>query len=74
MTKLLQKYFPEQYPSGRSYDKNDAGLYDLLYDRQVDAIRNAEKLLPNDCKENKPYGNPSTTVVRLVKELNKLRH
>lgn len=56
---------------GRPYQKSDSDLYQLLLPRQADAIQNAERLLqqyhpPNPCTDD-----PSTTVFKLVRELNR---
>ena len=60
MTKLL----------GKKYQKNSDTIYDDLRNRQVNAIRNAEKLLASYNPLNPGQDNPSTTVHLLVKELN----
>ncbi len=54
---------------GYKYVKNDPGIYDKLLDKQENGIRYAKKLIAN--YKNEPYPNPSTTVYRLVEELNK---
>ena len=59
MTKLL----------GKKYQKNSDTIYDDLRNRQVNAIRNAEKLLASYNPLNPGQDNPSTTVHLLVKEL-----
>jgi hypothetical protein len=59
MTKLL----------GKKYQKNSDTIYDELRNRQVTAIRNAEKLLASYNPSNPGQDNPSTTVHLLVKEL-----
>ena len=46
-------------------------MYDLLKDRQNNAIRNAERLLSQYSEANPEGNKPSTTVYLLVKELNK---
>lgn len=55
-----------------TYKKNDRWMYDRLIEFQADAIRNAEKLLGSFTgSPNK--SDPSTTVHRLVIELNKYK-
>ncbi len=77
VTKLFQKYVPDDYPKrgkgtkGRKYNKNDEGIYGLLLDRQQQAIRNAKRLAKTNCR-SEPCNNPGTTVYKLVEELNKL--
>ena len=51
---------------GKSYKKNDAGIYKLIVERQLTAIKNAKKL-----ERNFP-DNPSTRVYKLVERLNEL--
>ena len=54
----------------KKYKKNDREMYEKLLSKQETAIRNAERLI--DYHENcNPNCNPSTTVFKLVKELNK---
>lgn len=53
------------------YEKNSEHMYDLLETKQAAAIRNAEKLLEEYPEFTPEKNNPSTTVHRLVKELNK---
>ena len=55
---------------GKKYQKNSDTIYDDLRNRQVNAIRNAEKLLASYNPLNPGQDNPSTTVHLLVKELN----
>ncbi|MDD1438442.1 RloB family protein [Dolichospermum sp. ST_sed10] len=67
---------------GHKYVKNSENIYDELIDRQPIAIENAKALLilhseNSDSGRNDPAkDNPSTTVHKLVEELNKrlLRH
>jgi hypothetical protein len=56
----------------KKYKKNDPDMYDLLIDKQKDAIRNAKKLI-NNYKNKTTYSkkDPSTQVYLLVEELNK---
>jgi hypothetical protein len=54
---------------GKKYQKNSDTIYDDLRNRQVNAIRNAEKLLASYNPLNPGQDNPSTTVHLLVKEL-----
>jgi hypothetical protein len=54
-----------------NYQKNAKGIYDLLLQKQQDAIRNAKKLLSKYEILNPENNNPSTTVHLLVRELNK---
>jgi len=55
---------------GKKYQKNSDTIYDDLKNRQVTAIRNAEKILASYNPLNQGQDNPSTTVHLLVKELN----
>jgi len=62
LTKLLK----------HKYEKNSKIIYDEVFDKQNNAIRNAKKLLNNyDGKLYPEKANPSTTVHILVEELNK---
>ena len=54
---------------GKKYQKNSDTIYDDLRNRQVTAIRNAERLLASYNPLNPGQDNPSTTVHLLVKEL-----
>jgi hypothetical protein len=54
-----------------SYKKNDTTMYQKLLDKQSNAISNAKKLLKTYYPANPGKDNPSTTVHRLVIELNK---
>jgi len=56
---------------GRKYRKNDPDMYEQLRTRQPEAIRNAKKLLAQYYPTNPASDNPSTTVFKLVEELNK---
>jgi hypothetical protein len=60
---------------GHKYEKNSENMYQELEDKQPDAIRNAEKLLNDHFERNgriePAKDNPSTTVHKLVEELNK---
>jgi hypothetical protein len=55
---------------GRKYFKNDENMYDLLKERQHDAIQNAKKLLSRYHPCNPEKDDPSTTVHILVETLN----
>jgi len=55
---------------GRRYRKNDENMYNLLKERQADAIRNAKKLLDRYDPCNPEKDDPSTTVHTLVETLN----
>ncbi|HEY84362.1 MAG TPA: RloB domain-containing protein [Chloroflexi bacterium] len=57
--------------SGFKYQKNADNMYELLENRQPDAIRNAERLLRSYIPHNPVKDNPCTTVHHLVQELNK---
>lgn len=54
---------------GYKYEKNSVGMYAALENRQLEAIRNAERLLEQYAPRNPAKDNPSTTVYELVKEL-----
>ncbi len=56
---------------GRRYKKNSPDMYYRLYSKQKTAINNAEQLLELYVPRNPAKDNPSTTVHRLVKELNR---
>ena len=53
------------------YKKNSTEMYRKLLDKQIHALRNAENLLKTYNPSNPGENNPSTTVHRLVAELNK---
>ena len=55
----------------RDYQKNDTALYRELLPKQNDAIQNAERLLQTYHPHNPASDDPSTTVHRLVQELNR---
>ncbi len=58
---------------GFTYRKNNPNMYDLLEDKQEDAIRNATRLLQGYGNQHKPaYDNPSTTVHLLIQALNQV--
>ncbi len=56
---------------GHKYQKNSNSMYSELVERQSIAIRNASNLLANYNPPNPAEDNPSTTVHKLVIELNK---
>ena len=56
---------------GREYRKNDPNMYDLLSSLQETAIQNAERLLGQYSPPFPAADDPSTTVHKLVKELNR---
>lgn len=56
---------------GFKYEKKNPKMYEILIEKQDDAIRNAERLLSQYPSPNPEKDNPSTTVHSLVKELNK---
>lgn len=56
---------------GVKYQKNSNSMYELLYDKQSDAVRNARKLLVSYPKIDPGRNDPSTTVHLLVEILNK---
>jgi hypothetical protein len=56
---------------GREYRKNDPNMYDLLSSLQETAIQNAERLLGQYSPPIPAADDPSTTVHKLVKELNR---
>ncbi len=55
----------------RPYQKNDRSLYQELLSRQPAAIRHAERLLAQYNPANPAVDDPSTTVHKLVQELNR---
>jgi hypothetical protein len=54
-----------------TYEKNSKNIYQLLKNKQENAIRNAKKLLESYANHNPAKDNPCTTVYKLVEELNK---
>ncbi|MEW5988624.1 MAG: RloB family protein [Chloroflexota bacterium] len=56
---------------GHSYRKNSEGIYEELWPRQEQAIANAKRLLVQYVPPNPERDNPSTTVHKLVEELNR---
>lgn len=54
---------------GRQYQKNAPDVYEVLADKQADAIRNADMLLKAYNPHNPAKDNPCTTVHLLVQEL-----
>lgn len=56
---------------GHPYRKNSETIFEELHDRQTDAIRNAERLLSQYSPPNPAADNPSTTVHKLVEQLNR---
>jgi hypothetical protein len=57
---------------GHKYQKNSTTMYEEIKEKQTVAIRNAKKLLTNFTNGETPSQmNPSTTVFKLVEELNK---
>lgn len=56
---------------GHPYQKNCTTLFEELHAKQKDAIRNAERLLSQYSRPNPAANNPSTTVHKLVEQLNK---
>jgi len=57
---------------GFKYEKNNPKMYELLLEKQPDAIRNAKKLLTRYPRWNPECHNPSTSVHKLVERLNEL--
>ncbi len=58
---------------GYKYKKNSLEMYDIIKDKEEYAIKNAKKLIASyetDCPEK---NNPSTTVYKLVEELNQYK-
>ena len=55
----------------KPYKKNSTDMYEILLRKQPDAIRNAKKLLNSYKSKNPAQNDPSTTVHKLVEELNK---
>ncbi len=56
---------------GHTYEKNSRTIYDDLYSRQPDALRNAEKLHKGYKPSRPEQNNPCTTVYQLVEQLNR---
>ena len=59
---------------GFEYEKNSESMYDILLDKQQDAIKNSIRLLKENNAHSPARNNPSTTVHLLVQELNKFIH
>ncbi|MCU0428107.1 MAG: RloB family protein [Candidatus Kapabacteria bacterium] len=57
---------------GEKYDKAAPDMYQILLERQTQAIQNAEKLMERYESHNAHTNNPSTTVHKLVLRLNEL--
>lgn len=55
---------------GSAYQKNQADMYDILFDRQPEALRNAARLLACYQPHDPARDNPCTTVHKLVEALN----
>jgi len=54
------------------YRKNNPNMYELLFEKQNDAISRAKKLYNSYSNHNKPAANkPSTTIHLLVEQLNR---
>ena len=64
---LLSQYL------GKKYRKNSPEIYDLICDKENTAIKNAKKLLNSYSKFSPEKNKPSTTVFKLVEELNKFK-
>jgi hypothetical protein len=58
---------------GFTYEKNSKGIFSHLKSLQNDAIRNAKRLLSEYLPSHPERDNPSTTVHKLVEELNKYK-
>jgi len=56
---------------GHKYEKNSKSMFEELIDKQEAAIRNAERLLTSYAPSRPVEDNPSTTVHRLVTQLNR---
>jgi len=56
---------------GHPYQKNSETIFEELLSRQPDAIRNAKRLLAQYSRPNPAADNPSTTVHKLVEQLNR---
>ena len=59
---------------GKKYKKNSPEIYDLICEKENTAIKNAKKLLNSYPIEKPEENNPSTTVYKLVEELNKYKN
>ena len=66
--KLLNKLL------GIKYTKNSTEIYGLIHDKENTAISNAKRLMDSYSCENPEANNPSTTVYKLVEELNKYKN
>jgi hypothetical protein len=58
----------------RKYRKNDIFMYEILLNKQEEAIKNAKNLLAKYIPVNPNNDNPSTTVFELVEYLNQFIH
>lgn len=72
-TAVSRKHYAEKLSTslGKDYKKNSKTMYEELLPKQSTAIKHAEKLLQSYEVDDPKGNNPSTTVFRLVKELNK---
>jgi hypothetical protein len=68
-----REYYKERLSKliGKKYEKNDPGMYEILLKYQKKAISNAKKLYSKYTSPNPEKDNPSTTVFKLVEELNR---
>jgi hypothetical protein len=63
----LNRYF------GKEYKKNDRNLFEMLLEKQENAINNAKKVYQYHRRDNKKpsNSNPETTVFELIEEINR---
>ena len=57
----------------KKYKKNSTEMYELICDKENTAIKNAKRLLSSYSNENPERNNPSTTVYKLIEELNRYK-
>ncbi|MGL4379468.1 MAG: RloB family protein [Microcoleaceae cyanobacterium] len=72
-TAISRQYYQDMLTKllGHKYQKNSQTIYNELKDKQVDAMKNAKRLLEKYNPPNPEKDNPSTTVHLLVETLNK---
>lgn len=72
-TAVSRKLYNEKLSKllGKEYRKNSKTIYDELLAKQNNAIKYSKKLLQSYTSPNPEKDNPSTTVYKLVEELNK---
>ncbi|OHD08630.1 MAG: hypothetical protein A2086_16440 [Spirochaetes bacterium GWD1_27_9] len=72
-TSLSRKQYGEKLSEqlGLEYKKEDKTIFDKIYEKQQNAIRNSKKLYNSYNHNNIALENPSTNVFNLIEQLNK---